>query len=238
MLHLHLINEAPLPHRAAALALWRSMRKSLGRDVRAALLLPHELHVLVAPDSNRPRRRIASVCASLRHAGRGRIPTHPRAITRPASRAVIPGKRGLVAHPLHWEFSSWRDAAGLVCRPWVTAEGPARVQPVGRARHRRPTFADLLRAVCAATRSHPEELGTSPMVRRMAIQAAAHQGWDHPELLAGVLKLRTASVRRALRMRPDEDLDAVLRCLRVPTADQLPKPGPSWSILQRCSWAS
>ena len=245
MLHLTLHAETPLSSRAAGLNLWRALRRNLGREARGVLLLPDELHVLVAGAAGSPRRRVAAICAALRRRDgtRWQMSIRPRAVDRvaPARLAHLPVERGLVAHPLDWELSTWRDAAGLVCAPWVDPGTlvlrPYAVEPSPRARLRRPPWSTVVTAVCTATRLRLEELPASPIGRRMLLQAAAHQGWDHPELVAGVLRLRTDTARRALRAPPSEELGAVLRCLRRP-AIRAGKPAPDWGILPPCSWAS
>lgn len=246
VLHIQLQSSHPLANRAAALGLWRALQDNLGHDVRGALLLPDELHVLLTTTSHSPRRRVAGVCAALRRRQPGRWAVHgePRQVPRtaPVQLAAVVVERGLVSHPLQWEFSTWRDAAGLVCCPWVDPADlsvrPLAVEPVEPARHRRVEFARVIEAVCAATRLRPDALAASPIGRRMLLQVSAHQGWDHPELLARVLQLRIPTVRRALRAPLTDEGLAVLRCLRVPACTTDEKPHSNWGILGACSLAS
>jgi len=240
MLHVTLYTLRPLCDRDEALRLWRALQRNLGHEARVALLLPDALHLLV-DELPCIRRRISAVCGAV-HPARWRMPVPPRRAGIAIADALVrrPVELGLVSRQVDWEFSTWRDAAGLTCSPWgdpgVFSLGPLPARTAPAPQMRRPPLDEVLDAVCTAARLRRDELATTAQGRLLTVQASARQGWDQPRLLASRLRMRPASVRRLFRAPEAPELGAVLRCLTVPacTAKES-KPQRGSGILGPCS---
>ncbi len=220
------------------LALWNRV---LALQPSALCLMPDHLHLLTERYDRDAFVRLLSGFARWRHNHRGAgsgavwLP-HPEP-QRPSGRlhlrrtyryiALNPCRDGLAGDPLGWEWSSHRDAVGLVVTPVVRpARDPAGLHgyvsaddavdrkgtalPVPRADAGRPGWGSLVAAVSALTRVPVARIAQPGHARQLLVAAARELAEMPAATVARRLGVSRWTVQREPRVRP-ELLSLVLR---------------------------
>lgn len=184
-------------------------------------------------------------------AANGRPPWPPGSAASKALRqaryvVLNPVRKGLVADPLAWRWSTHRDVLGAVSSPWVTAarlaaatgreeqgfaawwqghvareEGvPASARVLPAPARITPFPEAPLAAVAAASasslRTRLDDVQRRGPTRELFLALARHVGWDRSAQLAAFCEIDPRSVQRARPRPPPDSLAAALVCLGDP----------------------
>ncbi len=216
---------------------WRSLRRAFPEGL-AATLMPDHVHLV---DESVPRdegrRRLARALSRATYGlGRGVWDAAPEPDVVHESKlartiryvALNPCRAGLVADPLEWMWSTYREVMGAVVDPWV--DGSRLAERLGHRRwgssdewHRYVSsdfavtaggtsppgggpageavghaLGDIARAVAACLRVSPACIGQRGPARRLFIGLARRQRWRDTALLASVVETTQRSVERHL----------------------------------------
>lgn len=223
-LHVARAHRGPLfqsPFEAAAL--WRLLLRSVPGLV-AVCLLPRELHVLTAAAAGARTAAFMSAYARWRNAQRviyGRVWAGPAEVVRvlPAD-AVATERRlhlaaaeaGLVADPLEWPWSTWRDRMGVAAEPvgpepedlevlyaetcGRSGAGPPRVRVAVHS------YDAVVDAVCGAMRTPREGVDRRGRVRELVWATAGAHVVSTAAELAVLTNAQLKSVVRGMRDAP------------------------------------
>ncbi len=264
-MHVHLVARAragasPFAEPEQAAWMWSQLRKAFPNAI-AAMLMPNHPHLVVpaAPDA-RVRLVTALGTFSRRFGSRGMWEPVPepealsssdklrRTVRYAALNPCRPwryhGKKlRLVADPLEWPWSTYRDVVGGVTDPWVDAARLARafgdeVEGFRERFHRyvssdpavrvegtplpRPAppadlpshpLRDVEHAVLAATRAPPGAHKSRGSARALFVGLAYRQGWRFPTRLGAQCGITREAAGRLAARCPQRYLDAGALCL-------------------------
>ncbi len=235
----------PFLKEEAARWIWAHLRSAFPEAV-SAVLMPNHLQLLtLSEDPNADRLTVARLLGGVSTRlgeDRGRwdpvpapsaIPDRDHLRRQVRYVALNPCRKGLVADPLGWQWTTHTDVCGAVVDPWVPAERLA--QTLGQSgtrfaeRHHAYVSADssvrvqgtpfpkpvvasifpsvplerIAGAAALATHSPIERVRSRSVCRTLFLQSSWHQGWRDFETLARRASVRAASVREAVRRVPD-----------------------------------
>ena len=198
--------------------IWRGLRRGFPDALAAVLMLDH-VHVLdegMAPAA--ARRRLAQTLSRATYGlGRGvwdAVPlpdgVHESKLARTIRYVALnPCRKGLVADPLEWVWSTHRDVMGAVADPWVPAErlamrlGPFRWDSRGEwHRYVSSDFAVAFRGTPAPLSARGAAEATAGSCTRPPLRLAAdspcgptHTLMEIAEAVATALRISPAAVR-------------------------------------------
>lgn len=223
-----------LDHQETGSWLWTRLREAFPQAI-GVVVMPDHLHLLCELDPRAAEQRLVRLLGHFARAfgvrgGSAHVPP-AEAIRSTAALArhvryvaLNPCRKGLVACPLMWPWSTHRDVVGACVDPWITAERLATTLGAPRrgfeARHHAYVSGDphasvtgtslpraaprvdiaaiplqaLIEAVASATRTSIDE-----MPRGLLVALALDQGWRQTSLLARVTGCSTRTIQRLSR---------------------------------------
>ena len=249
---------APLPlhHPLVAPIVWGALRRQFPAAA-AACLMPEHLHAFVLAQTEAiARRRLAFAIRGLarRRDVVGQIEwaqAKVKGIVAPGLKAarharyvvLNPCRRGLVADPLEWAWSTHRDVVGAVVDPWVTCDALAYVcdrssegfrpwfhhyvcgdpsvapdavrlpSPVAVRAEPAVPLAHLRDASLSCTRALPDGLQRRGRPRDVFLALGPDQGWRHVPALAAACGISRRAVQKASRRIVAPSLQPARLCL-------------------------
>jgi len=209
----------------------------------AAILMPDHLHLLLLGAPTLIQRRLRAMISGLRRS-KGPVSAlrwlpielpsvvpnnFKHCIRQIRYIALNPCRAGLVADPLAWPLSTYRDVMGGMADPWVTAARLAKM--VGRAEagfrsflHRyvssdpsvhvegtampiaapatrvaSANLAAIAEAAAAATRGRPADIRSTGPTRKLFLRLARYCGWTQTLPLAEACAMTPIGGRTSLR---------------------------------------